>query len=332
VRAAIYRDYGPPEVLHLEDEPRPTPADDEVRIRIRAAAVNPMDYHLMGGTMVLRLMTGLRRPKPTRPGVDLSGEVDAIGRNITRFQVGDAVFGVARGAFAEYACPKEDQLALKPANATFEQAAAVPVAGLTALQALRNRGRIQSGQRVLINGSAGGVGTFAVQIAKAFGAEVTGVCSTRSVELVRSLGAHHVIDYSRDDFTRSESKYDLLLDCVGNRSLWACRRVMTPKGMFVGIGARPGGRWFGPLPRVMSVFVSGMLVTQRVILFVASVNAGDLIVMKGLIEAGKVTPVIDRGYTLSEVAVAVRHLKEGHARGKVVITLEPRATEAGRPR
>ena len=323
MKAAIYRNYGPPEVIHLEDQPRPAPADDEVLVRIRAAAVNPMDYHFIGGTMVMRLMTGLRRPKPTRPGVDLAGEVEAIGRSVTRFRVGDAVFGVARGAFAEYACAKERQLELKPANATFEQAATVPVAGLTALQGLRNKGCIQPGQRVLINGAAGGVGTFAVQIAKAFGAEVTAVCSTKGVELVRSLGADHVIDYTRDDFTRGASKYDLLVDCAGNRSLRECRRVMTPKGTYVAIGARPGGRWVGPLPQVLKLLVSGRFVSQRVVLFVASINPGDLTVMKDLIEAGKVTPVIDRSYELSEVVAAVRHAKEGHALGKVVITVEP---------
>lgn len=323
MKAAIYRTYGQPEVIQLEDLPTPVPGDDEVLIRTRAVAMNPMDYHLMGGTMVLRLMTGLRRPKPTRSGADLAGEVEAIGRSVTRFQVGDAVFGVARGAFAEYACAKESRLALKPANATFEQAAAVPVAGLTALQGLRNKGCIQPGQRILITGAAGGVGTFAVQLAKAFGADVTGVCSTRSVDLLRSLGADHVIDYSRDDFTRSATQYDLLLDCAGNRSLWACRRVMTLNGTFVGVGAQPGGRWLGPLPHVLNVFVSGRFVSQRVILFVASVNVSDLIVMTELIEAGKVTPVIDRSYTLSEVAAAVRHLRDGHARGKVVIAVQP---------
>jgi NADPH:quinone reductase-like Zn-dependent oxidoreductase len=323
MKAAVYREYGQPEVIQLEDHPTPTPGDDEVLVRIRAASVNPMDYHFIGGTMIMRLMTGLRRPKPTRPGVDLAGEVEAIGRSVTRFRVGDAVFGVARGAFAEYACAKERQLALKPANATFEHAAAVPVAGLTALQALRDKGGIQAGQKVLINGAAGGVGTFAVQIAKAFGAEVTAVCSTKGVELVRSLGADHVIDYSRDDFTRSDAKYDLLADCAGNRSLWECRRVMTPKGTIVAIGARPGGRWVGPLPQVLKVLVSGRFVSQRVVLFVASINPGDLTVMKDLIEAGRVTPVIDRSYELSEVVAAVRHAKEGHALGKVVITVEP---------
>ena len=323
MKAAVYRMYGQPEVIQLEDHPAPTPGDDEVLVKIRAAAVNPMDYHFIGGTMIVRLMTGLRRPKQTRPGVDLAGEVEAIGRNVTRFRVGDAVFGVARGSFAQCACAKERQLALKPANATFEQAAAVPVAGLTALQSLRDKGCVQPGQRVLINGAAGGVGTFAVQIAKAFGAEVTAVCSTKGVELVRSLGADHVIDYTRDDFTRGDAKYDLLVDCAGTRSLRECRRVMTPKGTYVGIGARPGGRWVGPLPQVLKLLVSGRFVSQRVVLFVASINPGDLTVMKDLIEAGKVTPVIDRSYELSEVVAAVRHAKEGHALGKVVITVEP---------
>jgi NADPH:quinone reductase-like Zn-dependent oxidoreductase len=323
MKAAVYRNYGPPEVIHLEDQPRPAPADDEVLIRIRAAAVNPMDYHFIGGTMLLRLMTGLRRPKQTRPGADLAGHIEAIGRSVTRFRVGDEVFGVARGSFAEYACAKERQLALKPANATFEQAAAVPVAGLTALQSLRDKGCAQQGQRVLINGAAGGVGSFAVQIAKAFGAEVTAVCSTKGVDLVRSLGADHVIDYTRDDFTRSAAKCDVLVDCAGSRSLWDYRRVMTPKGTIVCIGARPGGRWLGPGPQLLKTFVSGRFVSQRVVLFVASINPGDLTVMKDLIEAGKVTPVIDRSYELSEVVAAVRHAKEGHALGKVVITVEP---------
>ena len=323
MRSAVYRCYGPPEVIRLEDGPGPTPADDEVLIRIRAAAANPMDYHLMGGTIAMRLMTGLRSPKQTRPGTDLSGEVEAVGRSVTRFKVGDAVFGVARGTFAEYACAKEDKLALKPANATFEQAAAVPVAGLTALQGLLNRGRLQPGQRVVVNGAAGGVGTFAVQVAKALGANVTGVCSTGSADLVRSLGADHVIDYSRDDFTRNARRYDLILDCAGSRSLWACRRAMTPKATFVAIGARPGGPWLGPLPHVIATLVSGRFVSQRVIVFVASINAGDLNAMKELIEAGKVTPVIDGRYGLPEVAAALRHLKEGHARGKVVITVRP---------
>jgi NADPH:quinone reductase-like Zn-dependent oxidoreductase len=322
MKAILYRNYGAPDVLHSEDVEKPSPGDDEVLIRIRAAAANPLDYHLMGGTYILRLMTGLFKPKPTRPGADLAGEVEAVGRNVTRFRPGDAVFGGSRGAFAEYVCAREDRLALKPANLTFEQAAALPVAGLTALQGLRDKGRIQPGQKVLINGAAGGVGTFAVQIAKVFGAQVTGVCSTKSVDLVRSIGADHVIDYTRDDFTRSAQRYDLIFDCVGNRPLTAYRRVMTPKGTFIACGVRPGGRWIGPLPSLLKLLVSSWFVSQNVVFFIARIGTDDLIVLKELIEANKVTPVIDRRYTLSEAPEAVRYLKEGHARGKVVMTVE----------
>ncbi|OLC44698.1 MAG: alcohol dehydrogenase [Acidobacteria bacterium 13_1_40CM_65_14] len=322
MKAIVYHSYGSPDVLHCEYVEKPSPGDDEVLIRIRAAAANPLDYHLMGGAYIMRLMTGLRKPKPTRPGADLAGEVEAVGRNVTRFQPGDPVFGGVRGAFAEYVCAPENRLALKPANLTFEQAAAIPVAGLTALQGLRDKGRIQPGQKVLINGAAGGVGTFAVQIAKSFGAEVTAVCSTRNVDLVRSIGADHVIDYTRDDFTRSAQRYDLIFDCVGNRPLSACRRVMTPKGTFVAVGARPGGRWIGPLPHLLKVLVSSRFVSQNLVFFIASIGTDDLIVLKELIEANKVTPIIDRRYTLSEAPEAIRYLKEGHARGKVVLTVE----------
>jgi NADPH:quinone reductase-like Zn-dependent oxidoreductase len=322
MKAVVYHEYGLPDVLRCEDIPKPTPGDDEVLIRIRAAAGNPMDYHLMSGAYVMRLMTGLRKPKPTRPGADLAGEVEAVGRNVTRFQPGDSVFGGARGAFAEYVCAREDRLALKPANLTFEQAAAVPVAGLTALQGLRDKGRIQPGQNVLINGASGGVGTFAVQIGKWLGAQVTGVCSTRNVDLVRSIGADHVIDYTQDDFTRSGERYDLIFDCVGNRPLSACRRVMTPRGTFVAAGVRPGGRWIGPLPYLVGVLVSSWFVSQNVAFFVASIRTDDLIALKELIEANKVTPVIDRRYRLNEAAEAIRYMREGHARGKVVIIVE----------
>jgi len=321
MKAIFYRSYGAPDVLHCEDVEKPTPGDDEVLVRVRAAAANPMDYHLMSGTYIARPMMGLRRPKATCPGADLAGEVEAIGRSVTRFQLNDPVFGGARRAFAEYVCAREDRLALKPVNLTFEQAAAVPVAALTALQALRDKGRIQSGQEVLINGAAGGVGTFAVQIARSFGAKVTGVCSTGNVDLVRSIGADHVVDYTQDDFTRSAQRYDLIVDCVGNRPLSACRRVMAPKGTFVAAGVRPGGRWLGPLPYLLDVLVSSWFVSQKVVFFVASIKSDDLIVLKELIEANKVVPIIDRRYTLSEAPEAVRYLKEGHARGKVVITL-----------
>ena len=322
MKAVVYHDYGSPDVLRCEDVAKPTPGDDEVLIRIRAAAANAMDYHLMSGAYIMRLMTGLRKPKPTCPGADLAGEVEAVGRNATRFKPGDPVFGGVRGAFAEYVCAHEDRLALKPAKLTFEQAAAIPVAGLTALQGLRDKGRVQPGQKVLINGAAGGVGTFAVQIAKSFGADVTGVCSTRNLDLVRSIGADQVVDYTRDDLTRSGERYDLIFDCVGNRPLSAWRRVMAPRATFVAVGVRPGGRWIGPLPYLFKVLVSSWFVSQRVVFFVASIGAADLIVLKGLIEANKVKPVIDRSYRLSEAAEAIRYLREGHARGKVVVTME----------
>jgi len=323
MKAIVYHDYGSPDVLRCEDVAKPTPGDDEVLIRIRAAAANPMDYGLMSGVYLMRLMTGLRKPKLTRPGADLAGEVEAVGKNVTRFQPGDPVFGGARGAFAEYVCAREDRLASKPANLTFEQAAAIPVAGLTALQGLRDKGRLQPGQKVLVNGAAGGVGTFAVQVGKWLGAQVTGVCSTRNVDLVRSIGADHVIDYTRDDFTRSGERYDLIFDCMGNRPLSDWRHVMTPRGTFVAVGGRPGGRWVGPLPYLLKLLVSSRFVSQKVVLFMASLRSDDLIILKELIEAKEVTPVIDRRYKLIEAADAIRYLKAGHARGKVVIAVQP---------
>lgn len=320
MKAIVYHNYGSPDVLTCEDVEQPTPGDDEVLIRIRAAAANPMDYHLMSGAYIIRPLTGLRKPRRIRPGADLAGEIEAVGRKVTAFQPGDEVFGASRGSFADYVCARADRLALKPTNLTFEQAAAVPVAGLTALQGLRDKGRIQPGQKVLINGAAGGVGTFAVQIAKSFGAAVTGVCSTSNVDLVRSIGADQVIDYTRDDFTRSAERYDLIFDCVGNHPLSACRRVMTPGGTYVAVGVRPGGRWIGPLPHLLKVLVLSRFVSQNVVFFVARVNKEDLVALKQLIEANKVTPVVDRRYPLSEAREAIRYLEEGHARGKVVIT------------
>jgi NADPH:quinone reductase-like Zn-dependent oxidoreductase len=321
MRAIVYRAYGPPDVLQCENVEKPTPGDDEVLVRIRAASVNPMDYHMMAGMYLARLVRGLRKPKPTYPGVDLAGEVEAVGKSVTHFQPGDAVFGVGRRAFADYVCTSENRLALKPANITFEQAAAIPVAGVTALQGLRDKGRIQPGQNVLINGAAGGVGTFAVQIAKSFGAEVTGVCSTASVDLVRSIGADEVIDYTRDDVTTGARRYDLILDCAGNRPLSAWRRIMTAKGTFVAIGVRPGGRWIGPLPYLLKLLVSSRFASQKVVFFIARVTVEDLTVLKELIEAKKIAPVVDRSYPLGDVVDAVRHLKQGHPRGKVVVTV-----------
>jgi NADPH:quinone reductase-like Zn-dependent oxidoreductase len=253
----------------------------------------------------------------------VAGEVEAVGKGVTRFRPGDAVFGAARGAFAEYVCAREDRLAAMPATLSFEQAAAIPVAGSTALQGLRDRGRVQPGQKVLINGASGGVGTFAVQIARSFGAEVTGVCSGRNVDLVRSLGADHVIDYTRDDFTRGADRYDVMLDCVGSRPLSACRRVMTRGGIYVGAGVRPGGRWVGPLPHLLKLLATSPFVSQKAVVLMASIKPADLAFLAELIEAGKVTPVIDRRYPLDEVPEAIRYLMEGHARGKVVVAVDP---------
>jgi NADPH:quinone reductase-like Zn-dependent oxidoreductase len=321
MKAIVYTRYGPPDVLELREIEKPTPKDDEVLVRVRAASVNPLDWHYMrGAPYIMRLGTGLRKPQNTRLGVDLSGIVEAVGRNVTQFQPGDEVFGGRTGAFAEYVCAREKTLAPKPTTLTFEQAAAVPIAGLTALQGLRDKGRIQSGQKVLINGAAGGVGTFAVQIAKAFSTHVTAVCSTRNVEIVRSLGADRVMDYTQENFTQSEQRYDLILDNVGNHSLSACRRVLSPKGTFVVVGG-PKGNWVGPLGFFLKALLLSRFVSQTLVGFLASINKEDLMALKELIEAGKVTPVIDRCYTLSEVPEAIRYVEEGHARGKVVITL-----------
>lgn len=326
MKAAVCTRYGPADVLHIADVAQPVPQDNELLVRVRAASLNPADRHLMRGSYLLRAMTGLRKPKDPRVGSDLAGQVEAVGRSVTRFRPGDEVFGACRGAFAEYVCAREEKLALKPANLTFEQAAAVPVAGVTALQGLRDKGRIQPGQKVLINGAAGGVGTFAVQIAKSFGADVTGVCSTGNVDLVRSIGADHVMDYTREDFARSEQRYDLMLDNVGNRSLRDCRRVLVPRGILLlnggGSLGQSEGRWTGPLTRSMAALVLSPFVSQKVLMFLASINRRDLDVLKELMEAGKVTPVIDRRYPLHEVSAAFRYLEQGHARGKIILTLE----------
>ncbi len=324
MKAAVYTRYGPPDVVQITDVEKPSPKDNEVLIEVRAASVNPLDWHFMRGTpYFVRILAGLLKPKITRLGVDVAGQVEAVGRNVTQFKPGDEVFGACRGAFAEYACTSESALVIKPDNVTFEQAASVPVAAFTALQGLRDKGRIQPGQKVLINGAAGGVGTFAVQIAKSFGADVTGVCSTRNVDMVRSIGADQVIDYTQQDFTKSGQHYDLIFDCVGNHSLSACRRVLNSKGIYIPVGG-PGGRWMiGLLARWITALVLSRFVSQKlVIMFLARPNKEDLTIMRELMEAGKVTPVIDKRYRLSEVPEAIRYLEEGHARGKVVITLE----------
>jgi NADPH:quinone reductase-like Zn-dependent oxidoreductase len=321
MKALVHRKYGSPDVLEFQEIDRPALDDDSVLVRVRAASVNAYDWHIMRGLPYLvRTSEGLRRPKRSVAGVDLAGQVEAVGKNVTKFQPGDEVFGERGGAFAEYVSAKEKNFALKPTNLTFEQAAAVPMAGFTALQALRDKGRVQPGQRVLINGAGGGVGTFAVQIAKAFGADVTGVCSTKNVDMVRAIGADEVIDYTADDFTRRGVTYDLILDVAASRSLSDCRRVLNPSGILVVVGA-PDGDWVAPVARALTAVLFSRFGGRKLLPFLAKFTNADLIVLKELIEAGKVKPVIDRTYPLSEAPEAIRYLEEGHAGGKVVITM-----------
>jgi len=327
MKAIRYYRYGPPEVLELADIDMPGVGDDDILVRVRAASVNPLDWHFMRGTpFVVRFMAGLSRPKAseTRLGADMAGSVEAVGRNVTEFQPGDEVFGGLedRGTLAEYISLRQDGVVLrKPTSLSFEEAASVPVAGFTALQALRDKGQIKPGHRVLVNGAAGGVGTFAVQIAKAFGAEVTGVCSTQNVVMVASIGADQVIDYTREDFTQARRRYDLLIDIAGSRTLGQTRRVLVPQGVLVGVGGPNNGRWIEPLDRTIRMAVLSPVVSQRMAFFLAHQNRDDLAVLRDLIQAGKVTPVIDRTYPLSDAAEAIRYLEQGHARGKVVVTL-----------
>jgi NADPH:quinone reductase-like Zn-dependent oxidoreductase len=326
MKAVVYTDYGPPDVLEIRDIKKPAPNDDQVLIKVHAAAVNPYDWHFIRGTpYVMRLMMGgLRKPKDPRIGVDYAGTIEAIGKNVTQFKPGDAVFGNRSGAFAEYLCARADRaIALKPANMTFEQAAGVPVAGLTALQGLRDHGKVQPGQKVLINGASGGVGTFAVQIAKSYGADVTGVCSGRNVDLVRSIGADHVIDYTKEDFTKSNERYDVILDNVGTQPLSGFRRVLKPKGIcvMIGGGGPNEGNWVGPMSRPIKAKLMSPFISQKMGMMLAQGNKDDLNVLADLMQSGKVTPVIDRTYPLSEIRKAVRYLEAGHARGKVIITV-----------
>jgi len=321
VKAIIYRDYGPPDVLRYEDIEKPVPAGHEVLIRVRAASLNPLDWHFMRGSpYVMRLGAGLRRPRMTQLGVDVAGHVEAVGGNVTHFRPGDQVFGGCRGALAEYACASESSLIGKPERLTFEQAAAVPVAGYTALQGLRDKGHVQPGQHVLINGAAGGVGTFAVQIARSFGAHVTGVCSTTNVEMVRSIGAAQVIDYTKDDFTTRRWQYDLMFDCIGNRSLSACLGALTPRGTYVVVGG-PNGRWIGPLASLLKTLLLSPFVSRKLVGCLAKPNVEDLTAVSALMTAGKLTPVIGRQYRLCEAPDAIRYLETGHARGKLVVTM-----------
>ncbi|HEY2964274.1 MAG TPA: NAD(P)-dependent alcohol dehydrogenase [Pyrinomonadaceae bacterium] len=323
MKAIVYHNSGSGDVLELAEIEKPVPADDEILIKVRAASVNPLDYHLLGHAFLRRVISTASKAKNTRPGRDVAGEVEAVGRNVTQFKQGDEVFGACSGAFAEYACARESALAIKPTNVSFYQAASVPVAGLTALQAFRDKAQVQPGQKVLINGAAGGVGTFAVQIAKTFGAEVTGVCSTRNVEMVRSIGADTVIDYTREDFTSNGQRYDVILDLVSNHSFSEHRRALTPNGIYIGAGAIAlHGSMIGILAARMTELVRSPFVSQKFISVLARLNQKDLSVLAALMTEGKLTPVIDRRYSLSEVHDAVRYLEEGHARGKVIIEVD----------
>ncbi len=323
MKAIVIEKYGSPDVLQFKEVERPTPKDNQVLVRVQAASANPLDWHLMRGEpFIARLMgTGLLKPKSSKVGADVAGRVEAVGKDVTQFKPGDEVFGTCNGSFAEYACAREDRLALKPANVSFEEAAAIPVAATTALQGLRNKGRIQPGQKVLVNGASGGVGTFAVQIAKSYGTEVTGVCSTRNLDMVRKIGADHVVDYTQEDFTKNEQqRYDLIFDAVGNRSVSDYKRALKPGGTCAVAGFSSMPRMFehtalGPLrSKTGNKKVGGM--------GMAKINQNDLVFLKQLVETQKVRPVIDRHYPLSETADAIRYLEAGHAQGKVVITVE----------
>jgi NADPH:quinone reductase-like Zn-dependent oxidoreductase len=319
MKAIVYTKYGSPDVLHLKEVEKPTPKDDEVLIKIHAASVNAYDWHfLTADIFLIRLMGGgLLKPKNTRLGADIAGRIETVGRNIKQFQPGDEVFGMVKGGFAEYACAPESALVLKPVNTTFDEAAAIPMAAITALQGLRDEGQIQAGQKVLINGASGGVGTFAVQIAKSFGAEVTAVCSTRNLDQARSIGADHVIDYTKEDFTKNGQQYDLVFAANGYHTLSAYKRALTPKGIYIMAG--------GSMAQIFQSMLLGSMMSETGGKTMGGVSAKanqkDLVVLKELVEAGKVIPIIDRRYTLSEAAEALRYIGEGHARGKVVITV-----------
>jgi len=323
MKAIVYDRYGSPDVLQYQELEKPIPNDDQVLIQVRASSVNPYDWHFIRGTpSFIRLFTGIRAPKSRRLGADVAGVVEAAGRNVTSFKSGDAVFGTATGSFAEYACALESRVALKPESLTWEQAASVPIAGITALQGLRDKGGIQAGQHVLINGAAGGVGTFAVQIAKSFGARVTGVCSAGNIELVRSLGADDVVDYTRENFIQTGRRYDLFFDLVGNNPLPACLRVLHPKGTYVGCGGGgPDRRSIELLGSMLSSILIAPFASQKIPGLLAKVNTADLRFLADLMRTGKITPVLDRSYALTETASAIRYLEQGHARGKVAITV-----------
>jgi len=321
MKAIVQTRYGSPDVLQLKDVDKPVIKDDEVLVRVHAAAVNVGDWHLLRGRpYVVRLVAGLRGPRREIPGLDIAGQVEAVGANVQRFEPGDEVFGWCKGAFAEYACAAASDLLPKASNLTLEQSAAVGDSAFTALAAVRDQGKVQPAQRVLINGASGGVGTFAVQIAKAFGANVTGVCSTANLDMVRSIGADQVIDYTREDFVQPGRRYDVMLDLVGNRSLSDCRHALTRQGTYVVVGVKDIGRWLG-LGRQFKALLLSPFVRQRMRVFVVRHNREDLAVLKELVEAGKLAPVIDRRYALSDLPEALRYQGEGHVRGNIVIAL-----------
>ncbi len=323
MQAIVYHRYGPPEVLELVEIDKPTPAPGEILVRVHTASVNPYDWHFMrGAPKFLRIFTGLRKPKSPRLGADLAGVVESVGAGVTLFEAGDAVFGAGKGSFAEYACEAEAKFAIKPENVSFEQAAAVPIAGITALQGLRDNGKVQPGQRILINGAAGGVGTFALQIGKWLGAHITGVCSTRNVDLAKSLGADRVIDYTQADFTLSGERWDVIFDLVGNHPLAALRRALEPKGVFVGCGG-------GEIDKSSTEYLVEMLgraaiapfVSQKLTGVLAKINTADLKLLAELLEKGTIRSVLDRSYPLKSVAEAIGYVETGHVRGKVTIAV-----------
>jgi NADPH:quinone reductase-like Zn-dependent oxidoreductase len=321
MKAAVFKSYGPPDVLKIEKIEKPTPKDDEVLVKVRATSVNPAEWYGMTGLFLARLGNGLLKPKDTRLGVDFSGVVEAIGKDVTQFKPGDEVYGARSGAFAEYVCVK-NHVYLKPANITFEQAGSVGVAAMTALQGLRDHGKLQAGQKVLINGASGGVGTFAVQIAKALGAEVTAVCSPRNVELVRSLGADHVIDYTKEDFTRNGKRYDVFLDIAGGRSWSECKRVFKPNSKFIIVGAPKGNKVLGPLAHIIKLRLGALGASQKIVFFVAKFIREDFLFMTELFERGQVKPVLEKAYPFEKISDAMRHLGTGHAQGKIVVTMK----------
>jgi NADPH:quinone reductase-like Zn-dependent oxidoreductase len=320
MKAVVHHSYGSPDVLKIEEVEKPAVTDDGVLVRVHASSVNPAEWYGMTGLFIARLMGGLFKSKDPRLGADFAGVVEAVGAHVTDFKLGDEVYGGRSGAFGEYVNVK-NAVARKPANLTFEEAAAIPTAAVTALQGLRDHGKLQPGQKVLINGAAGGVGTFAVQIAKAFGAEVTAVCSTRNIEMVRSLGADHAIDYTKDDFTQSGRQYDLVLDIAGGRTWREYKRILKSNAIFVIVGGPKGNKWIGPLNNTLKLKIASMGASQKVVFFIAQFTREDLAILRDLSESGKMKPVVEKVYPLEQVADAMRHLGIGHARGKIVLKI-----------